>query len=119
MRDYQIISDSSCDLGPELANEKRIDIIPFYVSFDGATYQKESVELSIEDFYRRVLAEPKYSRRLLFRRSVISPNASVIMLNADSMFYASVSRPNSAVRTTAPALHGIWYWKNIRKPTLS
>ena len=59
MRDYQIISDSSCDLGPELANEKRIDIIPFYVSFDGATYQKESVELSIEDFYRRVLAEPK------------------------------------------------------------
>lgn len=59
MRDYQIISDSSCDLGPELAKEKGIDIIPFYVSFDEVTYQKEREELSIEDFYQRVLDNPK------------------------------------------------------------
>ena len=59
MRDFQIISDSSCDLGPELAKEKGIDIIPFYVSFDEVTYQKERVELSIEDFYQRVLDNPK------------------------------------------------------------
>ena len=59
MRNYQIISDSSCDLSPELANEKGIDIIPFYVSFDETTYQKEREELSIEDFYQRVLENPK------------------------------------------------------------
>lgn len=59
MRDFQIISDGSCDLSEELAKEKQIDIIPFYVSFDGTTYQKEGVELKVEDFYHRVLAEPK------------------------------------------------------------
>lgn len=59
MRDYQIISDSSCDLAPELANEKGIDIIPFYVSFDETTYQKEREELSVEDFYQKVLDNPK------------------------------------------------------------
>lgn len=59
MRDFQIISDSSCDLNPELAKEKGIDIIPFYVSFDEVTYQKERAELSIEDFYQTVLDNPK------------------------------------------------------------
>lgn len=59
MKDYQIISDSSCDLGPELAQANGIDVIPFYVSFDGVTYQKERTELSIEDFYQRVLDNPK------------------------------------------------------------
>ena len=59
MRDFQIISDSSCDLGPELAKENNIDIIPFYVSFDEVNYQKEREELSIEDFYQKVLDNPK------------------------------------------------------------
>ena len=59
MRNYQIISDSSCDLGPELANANDVDVVPFYVSFDGTTYQKEREELSIEDFYRTVLDNPK------------------------------------------------------------
>lgn len=59
MRDYVILSDSSCDLSSELAAEKGIDVVPFYVSFDGTTYQKEGVELNIDDFYNRMIAEPK------------------------------------------------------------
>ena len=43
----------------KVKKETGIDIIPFYVSFDGTTYQKEGVELKVEDFYHRVLAEPK------------------------------------------------------------
>ena len=51
-RQFQIISDGSCDLPPELAAEKQIRVIPFYVSFDGKNYQKEQEEICIREFYR-------------------------------------------------------------------
>ena len=40
----QIISDGSLDLSQELTKEKDIEVVPFYVSFDSETYQKEMVE---------------------------------------------------------------------------
>ena len=48
---FQIISDGSCDLPPELAKRKRIRVIPFYVSFDGTHYRKELEEIGIREFY--------------------------------------------------------------------
>ena len=56
---YQIISDGSCDLGPELAQKYHIHIVPFYVSMDGETYQKEIEEIPVLDFYRQMLDNPK------------------------------------------------------------
>ena len=41
----QIISDGSLDLSQELTKEKDIEVVPFYVSFDSETYQKEMVEV--------------------------------------------------------------------------
>lgn len=55
---FKIISDSSCDLPPELAEERGIGVVPFYVSFDGSTYQKEGRELGVRAFYQRMLDEP-------------------------------------------------------------
>lgn len=52
---YQIISDGSCDLPPELAGEKNIDVIPFYVSFDDETFYKENAEMPIRDFYEKMV----------------------------------------------------------------
>ena len=37
----QIISDGSQDLSPELSKEKDIEVVPFYVSFDGNTIIKK------------------------------------------------------------------------------
>lgn len=55
---YRIISDGDCDLDPVLAKEKNITIVPFYVSFDDKTYQKEIAEIGIRDFYDRMVADP-------------------------------------------------------------
>lgn len=49
---FHIISDGSCDLPAESAAEKNITIVPFYVSFDDKTYQKENVEIGIREFYQ-------------------------------------------------------------------
>lgn len=52
---YHIISDGSCDLPGELAAEKGITVVPFYVSFDEGHYLKEGVEIGIRDFYRQMV----------------------------------------------------------------
>ena len=36
---YQVVSDGSMDLSPELAKEKNIEVVPFYVSFDSENYK--------------------------------------------------------------------------------
>ena len=50
---FHIISDGSCDLPQELAEEKNITVVPFYVSFDDEHYYKENVEIGIRDFYQQ------------------------------------------------------------------
>lgn len=52
---YQIISDGSCDLPMQLAKEKGIEVVPFYVSFDEQTYLKEIEEMPIRDFYNKMV----------------------------------------------------------------
>ena len=57
-KQFQIISDSSCDLPPELAREKNIRVVPFYVSFDDKTYLKEVEEVGVREFYQRMVDNP-------------------------------------------------------------
>lgn len=56
---YRIFSDGSCDLPPELAKEKGVTVVPFYVSFDGESYQKEIEEIGIREFYQKMVDNPK------------------------------------------------------------
>lgn len=57
--EYKIISDGSCDLSDDLVEKYNIDVIPFYVSFNGVDYQKEKEEVKIRDFYQRMIDNPK------------------------------------------------------------
>ena len=41
MARFQIVSDSSCDLGRERAEQLGVTLVSFYVSFDGETYYRE------------------------------------------------------------------------------
>ena len=61
---FQIISDGSCDLPPELTAKKQIRVIPFYVSFDGTNYRKELEEIGIREFYQEMV-----NRKGVYRRS--------------------------------------------------
>ena len=56
---YKIISDSSCDLPLSLYPSEDLIQVPFYVTFDGHTHQKEKVELQVEDFYKFLIDNPK------------------------------------------------------------
>ena len=54
----QIISDGSLDLPEELTKEKNIEVVPFYVSFDGETYRKEMQEIGVREFYQEMVDHP-------------------------------------------------------------
>lgn len=58
-RKFCIISDGSCDLTEEIVKEKELDVIHFPVSFDGKEYQKEGIEIKLDEFYQRMVDEPK------------------------------------------------------------
>lgn len=62
---YQIISDGSCDLPAEFAKEKGLEIVPFYVSFDGEHYYKEGIEVNHLDFYKKMIDEHAYPKSSL------------------------------------------------------
>ena len=54
----QIISDGSLDLAREVTDAKDIKVVPFYVSFDSETYQKEMDELNVREFYQKMVDHP-------------------------------------------------------------
>lgn len=56
---FDIVSDGSCDLPEQMAEENQIRVIHFLVSFDGETYQKEGIELRLDDFYQQMVDQPK------------------------------------------------------------
>lgn len=56
---FQVISDGSCDLPQELTKEKRIHVVPFYVSFDAVKYYKEMEEMPVRRFYEQMVSNPK------------------------------------------------------------
>ena len=55
MESYRIISDGSCDLPADMAQEQGITVVPFYVSFDMVNYKKEGVEVNVRDFYQEMV----------------------------------------------------------------
>lgn len=55
---FVLVSDSSCDLPPELAASQGVRVVPFYVSFDGKSYSREGVEIGVRDFYQKMVSDP-------------------------------------------------------------
>ncbi|MGS0973698.1 MAG: DegV family protein [Candidatus Izemoplasmataceae bacterium] len=51
MRKIKLISDSTCDLSPELIHKHEIEIVPLYVSFGEESY-KDGIDLKTEEMYR-------------------------------------------------------------------
>lgn len=55
---FQIVSDSSCDLGRERAEKLGITLVSYYVSMDGQTYHREERDITAREFYRQMADHP-------------------------------------------------------------
>lgn len=65
MGDFLICCDSSGDIPDNLVEQYGLRIIPFYVSFDKENYQKERVDISVEDFYQKITSEKIFPKTSL------------------------------------------------------
>ena len=55
---FQIVSDSSCDLGRERAQRLGVTLVSYYVSMDGQTYYREERDITAQEFYRQMADRP-------------------------------------------------------------
>lgn len=55
----KIVTDSACDVPPQLAAQLDIAVIPVYINVDGSSYL-EGVEITREQFYNRLPTYPVY-----------------------------------------------------------
>lgn len=55
---FQIISDSSCDLGREGAGKLGVGLVSFYAALGDEVYHREEQEVSTHDFYQRMADNP-------------------------------------------------------------
>ncbi|MCL0092015.1 DegV family protein [Dehalococcoidales bacterium] len=53
----KIVTDSSCDLPPQLIQELGITVVPLYVRFGEKVY-RDRVDISEDEFYQRLLHDP-------------------------------------------------------------
>ena len=60
-----LLSDSSCDLPLSSLEKYKIEVIPYYVSFDTVNYLKEITEISINEFYKRMRAQKIFPKTSL------------------------------------------------------
>ncbi|MCL2187848.1 MAG: DegV family protein [Defluviitaleaceae bacterium] len=51
---YTIISDGGCDFTKVDVVRHNVDIIPFYITFDGETHMKEGVDISKDEYFTRL-----------------------------------------------------------------
>lgn len=65
MKDFQIFSDSSCDIPESLTKEYNIRVIPYYVTFDQEHYFKEHEEITNEDYYKKISEKRVYPKTSL------------------------------------------------------
>lgn len=62
---FKIISDTACDYTLDYADSVDVTLVPFYVTFDEKTYYKDSYELSVEDFYQKIINNKVYPKTSL------------------------------------------------------
>lgn len=55
---FGIVSDSSCDLPEAYVQAEQVQIVSFYISFDGENYYQEGKQISIPDFYQKMADNP-------------------------------------------------------------
>ena len=58
MMKFQVVSDSSCDLGRERAEKLGVTLVSYYVSMDGKNYYREERDITAQEFYRQMAENP-------------------------------------------------------------
>ncbi len=101
---FELISDSSCDISRIDINKHNINIVPFYFSFDGETYYNEGVEYTNFDFFEKLRDEDLYPKTSLPSvqdysdafEAILKEGKDIVCLCISSKFSGSFQSANNA-----------------------
>ena len=65
MENYTIIADSACDCPKSYLDKYNIDLVYFYISFDKENYLREIKDISIDEFYKKIVEPGVYPQTSL------------------------------------------------------
>ena len=54
---FQIISDGGCDFTKQEIQKHKVVIVPFYITFDQNTFLKEGIDITKEEYFKRLLED--------------------------------------------------------------
>jgi len=55
----KVVTDSTADISPQLAQEMGITVVPVYVRFGGRVY-RDGVDITQDEFYQKLASSPVY-----------------------------------------------------------
>lgn len=58
---FQLVCDSSCDLGKNYVEKHNVEIVPLSVSYDGETYYRDGIDIDSEEFFKTLVDNPDIS----------------------------------------------------------
>ena len=58
MMKFQVVSDSSCDLGLDRLRQLGVDMVSYYVALGDEVYYREERDISTHDFYQKMADNP-------------------------------------------------------------
>src|SRR5947207_263944 len=106
MAGVHIVTDSSCDLTSEEAEQLGIDIVPLSIRF-GADEFTDRVELTVEEFYKRLATSPDLPETAapapgafekVFRRAGDAGDEAVVCINLSSELSATIQAAQTAAK---------------------
>lgn len=98
MRNFKILTDSCCDIPDILMQENDIDFIPFYTCLDGENYLKERTDITVDDFYKKILHDENVFAKTSFPSLTEFTNFFRFYLNrGQDILYISMSSKFSGV----------------------
>jgi DegV family protein with EDD domain len=106
MQAVRIVSDSSCDLSQEEAERNGVEIVPLSIRF-GADEYTDRVDLSVEDFYKKMAAADDLPETAApspgafeqaFRAAKAAGATSVICINISSELSATMQSALTAAK---------------------
>lgn len=93
-----IVTDSTCDIPPEMLSHMAVTVVPTFVNYGGNSYPDDNVQLDREDFYRRLP-----TLRPLPTTAAMSPNMA-----EDAIMAAVKSSDHVIICTVSTKLSGVY-----------
>src|SRR4051794_27084567 len=112
MAAVRIVTDSSCDLNTDEADELGIDIVPLSIRFGDKEFT-DRVDLSVEEFYQRLAESSELPETAapapgafeeVFRRAATNGAEGVVCVNLSSDLSATIQSAQNAARAVGDVI---------------